>query len=520
MRKTSPTRKATSRHNRSHADARKQRAPRAANQFDRLQQQHGNRTVQKLLRSGYLDALQRQAPEEEDPRLQEDQQMCEGGGLPQLLSQEAVQTTSGVQAKLTLSSPNDELELEAERVATEVSGFHKSVSSSGVGTSFLSQLSVPHVMGMMSSTQRSFHRTINAARKLQISSRSAARRREANVIAPEIESRILRSRGTGQPLPTHVQNAMALRTGYDFSAVRVKTDSEAAALNQSTHARAFTLGADIWLGKNESPHDMRLMAHELTHVVQQGAARPITTVTTAGADRSPKSSANRSTVQDYLQSLTKDSVHDPTVFAKAIDRFTATHPSDQIATLQRQILERPARDEATQKSDSTVMRACGCSGGPGGGGTAAPCAIPINYKETARSKAAGGVLHFEYSWESSTGKLSDLSSCEVGEIVTYGKIEDPPFDKTVRPNPTIIWLPGADGGLQDNHSPGLKKPFKDAVLNATQFYRVHCPCHDSDKPTNLMGPIPITREVKKKPDGKFKYTITKSGLSNEIDPLP
>ena len=224
MRKTSHTRRARSKP-RSVLTAAGRKTANRFNKLDRLQQEHGNRTVQRLLRSGYLDAVQRQAPEEEDPRAQEDQQMCEAGGGPQMLSQEGVETVSGVQAKLTLSSPEDALELEAERVATEDSSFHKSVSTSGLGTSFLSQLSVPHVMGMMSSTQRSFHQTINAGRKLQISSNSAARSADSNVIAPEIESRILRSRGAGQPLPAHIQNAMALRTGYDFSAVRVKTDA-------------------------------------------------------------------------------------------------------------------------------------------------------------------------------------------------------------------------------------------------------------------------------------------------------
>jgi hypothetical protein len=369
-------------------------------------------------------------------------------------------------------------------------------------------------MGLTSATQRSFHSTMSAGRKLQIFPNAPARTTEPDTVAPEVESRILQSRGKGQSLPSHMQNAMSLRTGYDFSDVRVKTDSEAAELNRSTNARAFTLGSDIWLGRNESPNDIRLMAHELTHVVQQGAARPVRAVSTAGFDALKK----KSTVMGYLQELTRDAIHDPSLFAKEIDRFAASNPPDQIAKIQRDILEKPASVDISRKSDSKVMRACGCSGGPSGGGTAAPCAVPTDFKETVQRKDPGGILHFEYSWKSSTNKLEDLSSCEVGEHVTYTQTEDPPWIPSQ--NPTIIWVPGKDGALQDNHSPGARKPYKDSTELATQFYRFHCPCRDKNSPVNLMGPIQLTREIKPKDGGSFTYKITKSGISNTIDPLP
>ncbi|HET6648356.1 MAG TPA: DUF4157 domain-containing protein [Pyrinomonadaceae bacterium] len=503
MRKTSRPRTKNERTGLSSKGAGKQSSHRASSQLDRLQRQHGNRTVQKLYEAGYLNAIQRQAPEEQ-PR-EEEPMVCEEGPAAQ----------TKIQTKLSLSSPADVQELEAERVANDVAKLHNAVSTSGLGASFLSQVSLPRVMGLMSGGQRSFHRTINAGRQLQISpSRTAQQSGGHEALSPEIERRIMQSRGNGQPLPKHVQNAMAISTGYDFSAVRVKTDSEAAALNQSTHARAFTLGNDIWLGKNESPNDLRLMAHELTHVVQQGAARPITTVSTAGADGKKK----KSSTLDYLQGLARDKTHDPKVFTKAIDSFVASNPSDHIATFQRQVLERRDGTNINQKSDSTVMRACGCSGGPGGG-TAAPCSIPTNFRETARSKAAGGVLHFEYDWDSSTGgkDKSDLSACEVGEHVAYTHTKDPPF--AAAPNPTIRWHP-ATGPIEDNHSPGAKKPYEDFTETAVQNYRFHCPCHNSNKPTVLMGPITITREIKPKTGGGWRYKITKSGISNEIDPLP
>jgi hypothetical protein len=78
--------------------------------------------------------------------------------------------------------------------------------------------------------------------------------------------------GPGRPLPAAVRRFVEPRLGYDFSAVRVhdgEADREDAA---ALRARAFTYGSHVWVGRGESAEDARLMAHELTHVVQQGGA--------------------------------------------------------------------------------------------------------------------------------------------------------------------------------------------------------------------------------------------------------
>jgi hypothetical protein len=76
---------------------------------------------------------------------------------------------------------------------------------------------------------------------------------------------------TGESLNASVKNAMELSTGLDFSAVRIHSDSTAQLANRAIRARAFAHGLDIWLGRGESQSDRRLMAHELTHVVQQNS---------------------------------------------------------------------------------------------------------------------------------------------------------------------------------------------------------------------------------------------------------
>ncbi len=81
------------------------------------------------------------------------------------------------------------------------------------------------------------------------------------------------SRGGGQALPDNLRSQMESGFGTDFSNVRLHTDSQAAQLSQNINAKAFTYGNDIYFNKGQynptSNSGQHLIAHELTHVVQQ-----------------------------------------------------------------------------------------------------------------------------------------------------------------------------------------------------------------------------------------------------------
>lgn len=66
--------------------------------------------------------------------------------------------------------------------------------------------------------------------------------------------------------------------GWDFSRVRIHTGNDASQMARALNARAFTVGNDIYFNTNnfspDSPRGRYLLAHELAHTVQQGAARP------------------------------------------------------------------------------------------------------------------------------------------------------------------------------------------------------------------------------------------------------
>ncbi len=77
----------------------------------------------------------------------------------------------------------------------------------------------------------------------------------------------------GQALDTRTQRRMEARFGHDFSQVRIHAGSHAAETAQTLGAKAYTQGRDIVFGEGQfAPHSRdgeRLLAHELTHVVQQ-----------------------------------------------------------------------------------------------------------------------------------------------------------------------------------------------------------------------------------------------------------
>ena len=92
----------------------------------------------------------------------------------------------------------------------------------------------------------------------------------------DLETQINSARGSGQALPDSLRASFEPQLGHDFSGVRVHTDSQADSLSRQLGARAFTTGQDIFFqGGDYQPHSsegQKLLGHEMTHVVQQGAA--------------------------------------------------------------------------------------------------------------------------------------------------------------------------------------------------------------------------------------------------------
>jgi len=94
-----------------------------------------------------------------------------------------------------------------------------------------------------------------------------------------IESKISENSSNGKPLNDNTKTFMETRIGADFNNVRIHDNERAAQLSQGIHAQAFTTGSNIYFNRGkyapETASGKKLLAHELTHVVQQGHAKSI-----------------------------------------------------------------------------------------------------------------------------------------------------------------------------------------------------------------------------------------------------
>jgi hypothetical protein len=101
---------------------------------------------------------------------------------------------------------------------------------------------------------------------------------------------------------------MGASLGHDFSDVNIHTDNRSATLNRKINARAFTHGRDVFFGKGEffpeTKNGKHLLAHELTHVVQQGAAGKLVQRDLAVAPTHPEAEAaelSQADIQDAIR---------------------------------------------------------------------------------------------------------------------------------------------------------------------------------------------------------------------------
>ena len=164
--------------------------------------------------------------------------------------------TLNMQAKLAIGEPDDKYEQEADAIAAQVE----------------EQINAP------SAQQPSLQREeLREEEELQM--KPILQRREAveGAASPDLESAINRARGGGQALDAGLQRSIGEAMGADFSEVRVHTDAQPDQLNQSIQAKAFTTGQDVFFRRGEynpgSRGEQGLIAHELTHVVQQNGGR-------------------------------------------------------------------------------------------------------------------------------------------------------------------------------------------------------------------------------------------------------
>jgi hypothetical protein len=180
---------------------------------------------------------------------------------------------SMIQAKLSIGEPNDKYEQEADATASKVV---QQINSPMQDQSVQKQESMEEEEELQMKPISSIQREAAIGEEEELQMKSLVQRREnfgGGEASTDLESSIQRARSSGQSLDPNLQEKMGQAMGADFSSVKVHTDSQSDQLNKSIQAKAFTTGQDIFFRQGEyspsSTGGQELLAHELTHVVQQ-----------------------------------------------------------------------------------------------------------------------------------------------------------------------------------------------------------------------------------------------------------
>lgn len=151
-----------------------------------------------------------------------------------------------LQTKLTVGASNDPLEREADEIARHVVGVLGSRREDALG---------------VSTAPRPSLRRAAAAPAHTVAAGGEA--------GQGVEQSIDAARGKGEALPSATRQRLEPAFGADFGDVRVHTGSGARRLNEAVGAEAFTVGTDIFFRDEVPAANDTLLAHELTHVLQQ-----------------------------------------------------------------------------------------------------------------------------------------------------------------------------------------------------------------------------------------------------------
>ncbi len=188
-----------------------------------------------------------------------------------------------IQAKLKIGQSGDKYEQEADRVADQVMRMPEPGNS--ISTGFTKQVQQPNIQRMCPEREEELRMQPCEECEEEIQRQPVDEEEEEELlqakestghtptVTPKIHGQINSLRGGGQPLSESDRSFFEPRFGYDFSQVLIHTRKSAIDTASTLDARAFTVGQDIVFGAGqyapETYEGGRLLAHELTHVIQQ-----------------------------------------------------------------------------------------------------------------------------------------------------------------------------------------------------------------------------------------------------------
>jgi hypothetical protein len=177
-----------------------------------------------------------------------------------------------IQAKLEIGEPSDKFEQEADRVAERIMRMAepKPANESGRPEPSIG----PGIQRLCPECDEELHRQpIDEEGERDTLPAKETTDPTPSEVTSDLESGIQSLRAGGRPLATSVRAFFEPRYGVDFGVVRIHADTRSSELARSLNARAFTVGQDVVFGAGqyspETSSGKRLLAHELTHTIQQ-----------------------------------------------------------------------------------------------------------------------------------------------------------------------------------------------------------------------------------------------------------
>jgi hypothetical protein len=214
-------------------------------------------------------------------RLQRKPACACGGSCPRCMN------PAVLQSKLAISEPRDIYEQEADQIAEQVmrmpaseverrspalvtSGIQRQVGEPEIEDELVKALEATGATVQRQQDEREEAEKDDEEEKLMQAKAAGGPTRP---VATDMETQIHSLEGGGEPLSLAVRNFMEPRFGHDFSHVRVHADAKANQVARAVTAHAFTVGRNVAFAAGQyapqTPIGQRLLAHELTHVMQQ-----------------------------------------------------------------------------------------------------------------------------------------------------------------------------------------------------------------------------------------------------------
>ncbi|MCA9985316.1 MAG: DUF4157 domain-containing protein, partial [Anaerolineales bacterium] len=258
---------------------------------------------------------------------------------------------------------------------------------------------------------------------------------EGGDISEDLESRIQGSKGSGHALPDDLRGQMEGQLGAGFGDVTLHTDNEADALNRSLKAEAFTVGSDIYFRKDTynpgSPQGQQLLAHELTHVVQQGASQPQPEGSPGGAAPTGAPSSESEVANESVEQA-KEEQKDKTDELKSPEqeKEEANKENQNEVIPEEQKEEKSEEDEQQQEEEKKQARVPGPEAAEQAAGASAGDLAEQKFESVADQEADSDIRPLLPTWSELAEGTVQLSADQTEELDTHASTTTSAGDST------------------------------------------------------------------------------------------